>query len=135
MKKLTNEELNKIKNIVFRYDLHYKMWDWLYKHPDKYKTHFLKLYPEYKKLSGPFNCFACAYADKVAEKLKYPYISCIFCPLKSKTDKSEDCCQGLYNKWCDAQYNKNYKASAKYAKKIRDLPLDKMYNFEDVNGI
>ena len=129
--KLTNRKLSKIKDIVFRHDLHYKMWDWLSKHPKKYKTDFLKLYPEYDELSGPFNCFACAYADEVGEKLKSHYISCKFCPLETKNDKSSDCCKGLYNKWVGAQSDKNYKDSAKYARKIRDLPLNKMFNFED----
>lgn len=131
MKKLTNRQLNKIKEIPFRYDLHYKMWDWLSKNPTNYKGDFLKLYPEYNELAGPFNCFACAYADKVGEKLKFHYSSCKFCPLETKNDKSSDCCKGLYNKWIYARYDKNYKASAKYAKMIRDLPLNKMYNFED----
>ena len=122
--KLTNRQLNKIKDIPFRYDLHYKMWDWISKHPDKCMDDYFAVYPNETHLSGKYQSFACAYADKVTDTLRIPK-SCYYCPLKA--NHKGVCLNGLFMSWC---FNINKEAS-KYAKQIRDLPLNPMFNFKD----
>ena len=48
-----------------------------------------------------------------------------------KADNRKLCLGGLHSKWVDAKGDKKYKLAAKYAKQIRDLPLNPMYNFKD----
>lgn len=127
--KLTNKELNKIKDITFRYDLHYKMWDWLNKHPDKGKDDYFELYPDEVPIAGFYDCFACEYAFSVIKNIRKYRDMCKFCPLKA--DNRKLCLGGLHSKWVDAKGDKKYKLAAKYAKQIRDLPLNPMYNFKD----
>jgi hypothetical protein len=56
--KLTNKQLNRIEDIHFRYDLHYKLWDWLSKHPDKNKADYFLKHKTADIFSGPYSCYA-----------------------------------------------------------------------------
>lgn len=124
--KLTNQQLNKIKNIPFRYDLHWKLWNWLSKHPDKGKDDYFKLNKEEKPLAGNQLCFACTYAHEIGVTFK-DYSCCYYCPFEHEMSRS--CLNGIYNLYIRS---KGKKERIKYAKMIRDMPLNKAYNFKDV---
>ena len=133
MKKLTNKQLNKIKNITFRYDLHVKMWDWLAKNPDKDKYDYFDLYPDEKEFALDYECFACAYNEHVIDKLSIRCRNeCFYCPFEVKNEVyTEKCCLGgRYKGWL--QNSDDLKQRSEYARQIRDLPLNPMYNFKDV---
>ena len=125
--KLTNKELYKIKDITFRHDLHYNLWDWLAKHPDENKRKYFHEYPKQQSLAGYSRCFACAYADDVSDILNFHGENCELCPFN--IDNHDDCLNGLYESYVSANSNTR---RTEYAKKIRDLPLNPMFNFKDV---
>ena len=167
--KLSNKQLNKIKDIPFRYDLHYKMWDWLSKHPGQTPFDYVAINPDEAKFAGDSGCFACEYATAVRDKLltneytkfadKYTALAltadgalerelisqcdnnwkneletrCMYCPMKLKNNGN--CFDGLYdqwNGWLRTNSPDRFTKRIKLAEKIRDLPLNPMYNFKDV---
>ncbi len=127
--KLTNKQLDKINDIPFRYDLHYKLWDWLAKHPWQYKSHYFAQFPAELNYAGDAVCHACDYAIKVRAILntKFRHPRCDFCPFKLDSRPSDRCLNGKYDDWFNGTVDKR----AEYAKQIRDMKLNPMYNFED----
>lgn len=127
--KLTSEQLDKIKDIPFRYDLHYKLWDWLAKHPWHCKSHYFAQFPDELKYAGDAVCHACDYAIKVRAILntKCRHPRCDFCPFKLDSRTSDLCLNGKYDDWFNGTVDKR----AEYAKQIRDMKLNPMYNFKD----
>ena len=127
--KLSTSQLNKIKDITFRYDLHYKMWDWLSEHPEKTRSDYFKLYPGEKHLAGKYEDFACKYAKNVSNRISEVYgeSKCKYCPLKGSSNGELHCPGDLFFFWTFAQG----KDRIIYAKKIRDLKLNPMFNFKD----
>jgi hypothetical protein len=123
--KLTNKQLDKIKDITFRHDLHYELWDWLAKHPDKDVLAYFKFHIPRKI---PYQTsYACDYAIKVQGILnpsfrKHP---CLFCPFNASLDKF--CLNGIYPLYASATRDDKHK----YAMLIRDMELNPMYNFKD----
>lgn len=118
---------------------HYKMWDWLSKHPDANKFIWIAEHPEYIGLSGDLCCFACEQASRSrrSELGKGMFkIRCNYCPFDIKArsivkratlfgfgnnDVEEICLEGLWLKWkCSLG-----KERVKIAKQIRDFPLHK----------
>ena len=133
--KLTNKQLDKIKDITFRHDLHYELWDWLAKHPNKYKEDYFDEFPEYySKVNHYSKCYACDYASKIHSILDPKSIKsvCVFCPLR--INGYFLCLNGLYNKYVQSYEPGGYydKANRKEsAMLIRDMELNPMYNFKD----
>ena len=129
--KLTNKQLDKIKDITFRHDLHYELWDWLSKHPDETKENYFKIY--WPGEIPDATCYACDYAIKVQDVLD-PDLNqsyCSFCPLKHNSNLP--CLNGLYNKYvnCHADLHYDKAKLREYALSIRDMKLNPMYNFKD----
>ena len=129
--KLSNKQLDKIKDITFRHDLHYELWDWLAKHPAKNKDDYFNIHCIHEIPEA--GCYACDYVTKVKDGLDpdVKTLFCSFCPLIHNTHSL--CLNGLYNKYINSHGPGSYDNAKRreYAMLIRDMKLNPMYNFKD----
>lgn len=124
------------KEPIFRHDLHIDLWDWLAKNPSKRKNDA----PEYLHGESVNNCHACDYnyytdgGDLI----------CNACPFRNQWGGMYDGvhCRdrgGPYNQWDDSfdwgkVSTKTLVMRSKLARQIRDLPLRKDWDWQDVEA-
>lgn len=116
-----------IFNVIFLLYFNCKLVKIIYIFDENDYFHYHK---NVSKLARGSYCFACAYADEVFDLLFGDSSNsslCDFCPLK--TSNKNYCLGGLYRQYTLA---KNNIERSYYAKKIRDLPLNPIFNFKDV---
>lgn len=118
MSTISKKEFNELKR------LHYELWDYLAKNPNKSKLCGFEKHDEYKYVLNM--CFACLFASKITDDNE---IFCNYCPI---TDMSvEHCTNGLYDKY---DYTRDFTKRTYYAEKIRDLEWKENNCLEYVKG-
>lgn len=100
---------------------HKEMWEYLAKHPDRYKEDFVgKTFTleECDLLYDSWYCFACLFAGRSRKRKNNP---CDFCPLCSYGQNGLNCLHGLYDKWINAKEAGQYDEVKKVATQIANL--------------
>ena len=105
VKKMTREEA--IKN-------HRKMWRWLAKNPEKWKTDYLEKFDPEADLDE--DCYLCEYVAENHNGI------CRSCPVAWPGGTCHAPHRGLYFKWIVAKGEERYSLSAELARQIAELP-------------